>query len=120
MHRSYDYTIELMNGKESKFDSLYDMFKDELQVLQKYLKKNLIKGFIKANSSEYSSLVLFVKKLGEGFRFCVDYRKLNAIIRKNRYPLPLVQETLDRLCKAKFSSTMRATFTSFTPGALIQ
>ncbi|MCW5171389.1 reverse transcriptase family protein, partial [Burkholderia cenocepacia] len=76
----------------------------ELKVLRKYLDDNLAKGFIRASASPVSSPVIFVKKPGGGLRFCVDYRALNAVTIKNRYPIPLLQETLDRLSKAKYFS----------------
>ena len=76
------------------------MSRDELLVLQKYLTENLETGFIRSSSSPAASPVLFVKKPGGGLRFCVDYRALNAKTIKNRYPLPLIRETLDRLSKA--------------------
>ena len=78
------------------------MFKNELLVFEKYFKKNLYKKFIKFNKFDCSSFVLFVKKFEKNLRFCVDYRKLNAIIKKNRYSLFLIQKTLDRLCKIKY------------------
>ncbi|KAM4067234.1 hypothetical protein HRG_012215 [Hirsutella rhossiliensis] len=70
------------------------MSEDELVVLRKFLQENLDKGFIRASTSLAASPVLFAKKPGGGLRFCVDYRGLNAITIKNRYPLPLIQETL--------------------------
>ena len=78
------------------------MSRDELQVLKKYLKENLSNGFIWASFLPVASLVLFVKKPGEGLQFCVNYRGLNALIVKNKYPLPLIRKTLDRLCKAVY------------------
>jgi hypothetical protein len=65
------------------------------------LDKNLAKGFIRTSVSPAVSLVLFAKKLGGGLRFCIDYYALNAIIIKNHYPLPLIQEILARLSRAK-------------------
>ena len=78
------------------------MFRNELLILQKYLKKNLSKKFIRFNFFEYSFSVLFVKKLEEDLRFCVDYREFNAIIKKNRYLMFLVQKTFDRICDFKY------------------
>ena len=78
----------------------------ELLVLQKYLKENLAKGFIRASSSPCSSPVLFARKPSGGLRFCVDYQALNVITIKNRCPIPLIQETLDRLAKAMIFSVM--------------
>jgi hypothetical protein len=75
---------------------------NELKVLKKYLDKNLSKGFIRASSLPVASLVIFVKKPRGGLRFCVDYQGLNALTIKNQYPIPLLQETLNQLSKAKF------------------
>ena len=63
--------------------------------------KNLHKGWIKPSQAPYSSPVLFVKKPNGSLRFCVNYRKLNQLTKKDRYPLPLIDETLARLNKAK-------------------
>ncbi|TKA43441.1 hypothetical protein B0A49_13588, partial [Cryomyces minteri] len=86
-HRDFDHKI-LEEGKEPSFGSLYGMSQDELKVLRKYLDDNLQKGFIRASSSPAASPVLFVKKPSGGLRLCVEYRALNAITVKNRYPLP--------------------------------
>ena len=71
-------------------------------MLKKYVKENLEKGFIRPSTSPASSPVLFVKKPGWGLRFCVDYRALNELTIKNRYPIPRINETLTLLGKAKF------------------
>jgi len=65
------------------------------------LEDNLAKGFIEASQAPFASPVLFVKKANGGLRFCIDFRRLNDITRKDRYPLPLIDETLSRLSKAK-------------------
>jgi hypothetical protein len=100
--RPYDHQIKLEPGKQPGYGPLYGMSLNELKVLKKYLDENLSKGFIRASSSPVASPVIFVKKPGGGLRFCVDYRGLNALTIKNRYPIPLLQETLNRLSKAKF------------------
>jgi hypothetical protein len=102
VRRLYDHKIELIKGKQHGFGPLYGMSQDELKVLRKYLEDHLSKGFIRASSSPVASPVIFVKKPGGGLRFCVDYRALNAVTVKNRYPIPLIQETLSRLSKAKY------------------
>jgi len=98
----YDHKIQLQKSKTSIFESLYDMSQDELQVLKKYLKNNLIKDFIQVSSFFAISSILFVKKSSEELRFCVNYRDLNVMTVKNRYSLPLIRETLDRLIKIKY------------------
>ena len=55
---------------------------------------NLVKGFIKPSQALFASPILFIKKLNRGLRFYINYRKLNNITRKDRYPLPLLDKTL--------------------------
>ncbi len=71
--RLYDHKIQLQKSKTSTFESLYDMSQNELQILKKYLKNNLIKDFIQVSSFLVISLILFVKKSSEELRFCVNY-----------------------------------------------
>ena len=101
-HRPYDHKIKFIKGKQPRYGLLYSMSQGELQVLKKFFDENLAKSFIRASSFPAAAPVLFVRKPGGGFRLCVDYRALNAITVKNRYPLPLIQETLNRLAKAKY------------------
>ena len=94
-----DHRIELgkdERGREPEvpWGPLYSMSRDELLVLRKTLSELLDKGFIRVSSSPAAAPILFVKKPGGGLRFCVDYRALNRLTRKDRYPLPLIQETL--------------------------
>lgn len=78
------------------------MSRDELIALNKYIEENLSKGFIRATSSPAGAPFLFIKKGNRSLRLCVDYRGINDITVKNRYPLPLIQETLIRLSQAKW------------------
>jgi hypothetical protein len=75
----------------------------------------LDKSWIRASSLIAKAPVLFVKKPGERFRFCVNYRALNAIIFQNRYPLPLIRKTLKGLAKARYYTkvNVRAAFYRF-------
>jgi hypothetical protein len=99
--RTYDHKIELEKDQNHSYGPLYSQSTEELLVLKKYLTENLDKGFIEPSQARYSSPVLFVKKHGGGLRFCIDFSKLNAITRKDRYPLPLIDETLARITRAK-------------------
>ena len=101
-HRPYDYDIPLKPGTEPPAEALRKHSQDELRVIQKYLTEHMSKGWIRASRSPAAAPVLLVKKPGGGIRFCVDYRGLNDITVKNRYPLPLIRETLDRLSQAKY------------------
>ena len=100
-HRAYDHVINLKERSLSSSFTLYDMSRNEMQELRRYLNENLIKGFIRVSRSQAAFPVLFVKKSERGLRFCVDYRGLNIITIKNRYPLPLISETLNRLSRVK-------------------
>ncbi|KIJ45322.1 hypothetical protein M422DRAFT_97062, partial [Sphaerobolus stellatus SS14] len=97
-HRPYDCAIEIEEGKSPPFGPIYSLSTDERAELFSYIEKNLKKGFIR----RYSILadVATHRKTGQ-LRLCVDYRGLNAITRKNRYPIPLVSDLLDRVqgCK---------------------
>ena len=74
---------------------------EELIAAKKYIEENLHKGFIEPSQAPFASPILFVRKANGSLRFCIDYRKLNALTRKDRYPLPLIDETLARLRRAK-------------------
>ena len=92
------------DGKDPEvpWGPLYNMSRGELLVLRKTLTELLDKNFIRASSSPAAAPVLFAKKPGGGLRFCVDYRALNALTQKDRYPLPLIKETLNSLSKARW------------------
>ena len=96
-HRPYDHIIPLLSDKEPLKGLLYNMSRDELLVLQKYLKKHLFKGFIQVSSSSAAFSVIFVKKPEGDLCLCVDYCDLNNLMVKNRYSLPLIRETLNLL-----------------------
>jgi hypothetical protein len=78
------------------------MFEKELKIVKKYLENNLEKKFIIANCSSFVSSIMFMKKTNESLKFCVDYRKLNQLIKKNKYSLSLIDETLTHLDKTKY------------------
>jgi hypothetical protein len=100
-----DHAIPLEKDEQGRkrdvpWGPLYGMFRKELLILRKTLTDLLNKGWIRASSSTAEAPVLFVKKPEERFRFCVNYRVLNAIIFQDRYPLPLIRKTLKKLAKA--------------------
>src|SRR5579871_2735205 len=109
-----DHKIELEkdeNGHEktAPWGPLYDMSREELLLLRKTLTEYLDKNFIRISNSPAAAPVLFAKKPGGGLRFCVDYRGLNAITRKDRYPLPLIRETLRSISRAKWLTKLDVT-----------
>jgi hypothetical protein len=78
------------------------MSRNELLAMKEFIEENLPKGFIRSSSSPAGAPCLFVKKADGSLRLCNDYRGLNEITIKNRYPLPLIQEILMRLQKARW------------------
>jgi len=70
--------------------------------MKNYLIKHLNKDFISSSSASYTSLILFIKKKDDSLRFCVDYRKLNALIKRNRYSLSLIDETFAHIQESKY------------------
>jgi hypothetical protein len=101
-HHPYDHRIPLKEGFTPPFGPIYSLSRTELEALKKWLEENLSKGFIRASSSPAGAPILFVKKGDGSLWLCVDYRGLNEGTIKNRYPLPLLHETLLRLQKAKY------------------
>ena len=101
-HRPYDHKIDLEPGKRPPQSRLYPMSGYKLQKVKEYLEENLRRGYISPSTAPYASPILFVQKHDGSLRFCVDYRKLNAITIRNRYPIPLVDETLARVVGCKY------------------
>jgi len=101
-HHLYDHKIELIDEKTSSRSRLYHMSDYKLQKMKNYLIEHLNKSFISSSSISYASLILFIKKKDDSLRFCVDYRKLNALIKRNRYFLLLIDETLARIQGSKY------------------
>ena len=100
-HRPYDHLIPLKEGFTPPFGPIYSLNRVELETLKTWIEDNLSKGFIRSSSSPAGAPVLFAKKADGSLRLCVDYRGLNDGTIKNRYPLPLLRDTLLRLQKAK-------------------
>ena len=102
----YDHAIELETGKMPPQMPIYNLSQKELQILREYLDNALAKGWIRPSKSPSGAPILFVPKKDGSIRLCVDYRGLNKITTKNRYPLPLISELLERLSRAKIYSKL--------------
>ena len=100
-HHSYDHKIKLTSDVTSSYCWAYWMFFYKLQKVKKYLNENLFKEFIVSSKASYFSLVLFILKANKDLRFCVDYWKLNAIIKRNRYSLSLIDEIINKIVDCK-------------------
>ena len=96
-----DYAIELVDGQQPLYEPIYSLRPVELETLKAYIETNLANGFIRPSKSPAGAPILFDQKSDGSLRLCVDYRGLNNLTIKNRYPLPLIGESLDRLGRAK-------------------
>ncbi|MBW0587301.1 hypothetical protein O181_127016 [Austropuccinia psidii MF-1] len=92
-HRACDHNIKLV-GLLLPVGVIYSLSKNESEKLWAYISENVEKGVIKPSSSSTGAPLLFVKKNNGGLRLCVDYRKLNAVTRKKRYPVPPMNQLL--------------------------
>ena len=100
-HQPWDHEIVLEEGKQPTFNPIYALSEKELRTLRDYIEVNIKKGFIRPSQSPAGYPILFVPKKNGDLRLCVDYRKLNDITIKNRYPLPNIAELRDRLSHAQ-------------------
>ncbi len=100
-HHSYDHKIKLTSDVMSSCCQAYWMSFYKLQKVKKYLNKNLFKEFIISSKASYFSLILFILKANKDLRFCVDYQKLNAIIKRNCYSLSLINEMINKIVDCK-------------------
>ena len=96
-----EHAIKLEEGKQPLFGPIYSLGPVELETLKTYIETNLANGFIQPSKSPTGASILFDQKSDGSLRLCVDYWGLNNITIKNRYPLPLIGESLDRLGRAK-------------------
>src|SRR6202040_4022781 len=81
-------------------EQLYSLSQTEVKALREFLDENLAAGFISSTRSPHGAPILFVKKKDGGLRLCVDFHRLNKMMKKDRYPLPLITDLLDSLGKA--------------------
>lgn len=99
--KNVDHKIELTQENNLRHSPLYRQTTEELRAVKEYLLENLDKGFIVPSNAPFASPVLFVAKPNGALRFCIDYRKLNSITKRDEHPLPLIDETLARISRAK-------------------
>jgi len=93
--RDIDFTIDLIPGAGLVSMAPYRMATTELAELKKKIEELLEKQFIRPSASPWGAPVLLVKKKDESSRLCVDYRQLNKLTIKNKYPLPRIDDLLD-------------------------
>ena len=102
--RDIEFVIELIPGTSPIAKRPYRMAASELAELKKQLEELQRSGFIRPSSSPWGAPVLFVKKKEGSMRLCVDYRALNEVTIKNKYPLPRIDDLFDQQKGAKYFS----------------
>ncbi|GKB20224.1 putative reverse transcriptase domain-containing protein [Tanacetum coccineum] len=98
------FRIELILGATPVAKSLYRLAPSELEEFLGQPKELQDKYFIRPSSSHWGAPILFVKKKDDSFRMCIDYRELNKLTVKNRYPLPRIDDLFDQLQGSQFFS----------------
>ncbi len=102
LHRSYDYKIELEDESQSSRSQLYLISSHKLQKIKKYLEKNLKKKFITLSKASFASSILFIEKKDDSLCFCMNYWKLNALIKRDRCSILLINEVLAWIQDSKY------------------
>ncbi|GJW90565.1 putative reverse transcriptase domain-containing protein [Tanacetum coccineum] len=95
--RQVEFQIDLIPGATPVARAPYRLAPSEMQELSNQLQELADRGFIRPSTSPWGAPVLFVKKKDRSFRMCIDYRELNKLTIKNRYPLPRIDDLFDQL-----------------------
>uniref|UniRef100_A0A8C6KJR4 Gypsy retrotransposon integrase-like protein 1 n=1 Tax=Nothobranchius furzeri TaxID=105023 RepID=A0A8C6KJR4_NOTFU len=99
-HRPYDCAIDLLPGAPLPSSRLYNISRPEREAMETYIKESLSAGLIRPSSSPLGAGFFFVSKKDGSLRPCIDYRGLNQISVRNKYPLPLISSTFDLMQNA--------------------
>ena len=102
--RQVEFRIDLVSGATPIAKEPYRLAPPEMQELSTQLQELLGKGFIQPNSLSWGAPILFVKKKDGSHRMCIDYRELNKLTVKNRYPLLMIDDLFDQLQGASWFS----------------
>jgi len=101
-HRQWDHAIELIPGSEPKSSKVYPLSPVEQKELDTFLEENLRTGRICPSKSPMAAPVFFIKKKDGSLRLVQNYRALNSMMVKNKYPLPLISELVSQLRGARY------------------
>ena len=107
--RNIDFTIELVPGVAPESKTPYRMSTLEMLELKMKPQDLLEKKYIRPSVSPWGALVLFVKKKNGTLRLCIDYRQLNKVTMKNKYPLPRIDDLFDQMRGTKVFSKIDLT-----------
>jgi hypothetical protein len=104
--RDIDFSINLMPGVAPISKNPYKMSTPKLKDLQMQLEEIMKKGYILPSVSPWGAPVLFVKKKDGTLRLCIDFRQLNEVTIKNKYPFPMIDDLFDQLKDARIFSNI--------------
>ena len=104
--REMAHTIPLEEGHKPHFRPIYRLSPLEIEEAKRQITEYIHKGWIEPSSSPYGSPILFVKKKDGGLRMVIDYRALNKLTIKNRYPLPRIDDLFDQLAGSRVFSSL--------------
>ena len=99
--RASEHAIKLEEGKQLHYGPIYSLRPFEFKIFKIYIKTNLANSFIWASKLPVNAPDLFIRKPNSSFCLCIDYQRLNKLIIKKWYPLPLIDEFLNWLSRAK-------------------
>ena len=108
-HRECDHKLKFIDGADKAKLSrsrIYLISGPKLKQVKKYLNEHLKKDFIVPSQASFASSILFAEKSNSGLRFCVDYRRLNQITKRNRYLISLIDEVLARIQGCKYMTRL--------------
>ncbi len=111
LHWSYDHKIELEDENQSSWSWLYFMLSYKLQKIKEYLEKFLKKKFITLSKASFASSILFVEKKDDSLCFCMNYWKLNALIKRDHYSILLIDEVLAWIQDSKYLTQLNIIIT---------
>jgi hypothetical protein len=100
-YRKVEFVIDLLPGTTLTSKRPYEMFVEELKELKKQVMELQEVGYFRPSSSPWGATVLFVQKKNGSQRMCVDYRSLNDVTVKNKYPLPRIEDLFDQMRGAR-------------------
>jgi len=101
-HRQWDHAIELISGSEPKSSKVYPLSPVEQKELDSFLEENLYTRRIHSSKSPMAAPVFFIKKKDGSLRLVQDYRVLNSMTVKNKYPFLLIFELVSQLRRARY------------------